>query len=77
MPLRSVLFECSTPPLQYDVSRVEKLIAPQAADCTVMLVRPHDALAELALVQALLKEACGISPADFGLIRVELVSCGS
>lgn len=41
----------------HDVSRIEELIAPQAADRAVMLVRPHNAFPKLALVQPLLEQA--------------------
>ena len=50
----------------HDVRRVEELFAAKPADRAVMLIRPHNALAELALVQTLLKEPSGITAADLG-----------
>ena len=38
----------------------------------MILVRSHDPFAKLALVQALLKHACRISPSDLGFFHVEL-----
>jgi hypothetical protein len=49
---------------------VEQLVAAQAADCTVTLVRAHNPFAELALMQALLKQTRRIASSDFGFLRL-------
>jgi hypothetical protein len=65
--------------IRQDVRGVEQFLAAQTAYRAVMLIRTHDPFAKLPLMQALLKYARGVSPADLrviGVLRVTRTEAG-